>query len=234
MKTAGILGGFGPESTAKFQLEIVEIFRARKIKTRPPLLIWQTPIPLKIEKELVLKSKGVSKFLPFLIKGAKRLEKGGADFIVIPCNSLHILINELCRSVKLPTLSIVEETSSALGEKGLNKVGVIGTRVLIESQLHQKCLRSHGIQPILPSKKNQDLINQSINEILADNDADWVKKILLQITEEFLALDVKDILLACTDLRPFFPEFQRIKIHDTLQVLANATAKEILNEKRCS
>ncbi len=172
MKTAGILGGFGPESTAKFQLEIVEIFRARKIKTRPPLLIWQTPVPLKIEKTLVLKSKGVSKFLPFLVKGAKRLEKGGANFIVIPCNSLHILINELRCSVKLPILSIIEETSGALGEKRISKIGVIGTEVLIESQLHQKCLRSHGIHPILPSKKNQDLINQSIGAILGNNNAD--------------------------------------------------------------
>lgn len=232
MKTVGILGGFGPESTAKFQLEIVEIFRAKKIDVRPPILIWQTPIPLQIENDLVLKSEGIEKFLPFLVEGSERLIKTGADFIVIPCNTLHVLMEELRPLVKLPFVSIIDETAGKLRSERIKTVGILGTRLIIESNLHQNCLQLHGIRPILPSDDDQDLINQCINQILTNKNACWVEKTLLQITKRLKTKHVEDILLACTDLKPFIPNPQGIKIHDTLQILAEASVKEILHERR--
>ena len=49
--------------------------------------------------------KNEEKILPFIIDSAKQLEKGGADFIVIPCNTVHVFIDEIRNSVKIPVLS---------------------------------------------------------------------------------------------------------------------------------
>ena len=57
MKTAGIIGGLGPETTSQFYLEIIfSCFQANK-KARPPLLIWSVPLEYQIESDLVTKAE---------------------------------------------------------------------------------------------------------------------------------------------------------------------------------
>ncbi|MDP3988085.1 MAG: amino acid racemase [Candidatus Levybacteria bacterium] len=230
MKTAGIIGGFGPEATAKIQLEIVDIFRAKKIKTRPPLLIWQTPIPLVIEEGLILRGKGVSKFLPFLIEGAQRLKDGGADFLIIPCNTLHAIMEKVEKKTDLPFINLLDETAKELKGKGVSKVGIIASSATIKSQLHQECLKNHDIQAVVPENKEQIQIDKAINQILGQKNPSKTKKILQSVVRSFQNKGIENILLACTDLQEVFPK--NIKIHDTLQILAKATAREILREER--
>ena len=75
--------------------------------------------------------------LPFLIKEAKRLEEAGADFIVMPCNSLHVFIKEIRGSVKVPVLSIVEETIKFLKKNNFKTVGIVSTSATIENKLYE-------------------------------------------------------------------------------------------------
>ncbi len=232
MKTVGIIGGFGPEATAKFQLEIVEIFRALKVKTRPPLLIWLTPIPIQIEKNFILKSKDLSKFLPFLIKGSQRLENGGADFLVIPCNSLHLLIKDLQKATKLPILNLIEETGLALKKEKIRRIGIIASQMMIKSGLHQESLIAQDIEPVLPFENDQCLINESIDRILTNQNLKKAANNLLRVTKSLKHQGIKDILLACTDLQLIFPKVSGTRNHDTLHILAESTAREILNERR--
>lgn len=90
MKTVGIIGGLGPQTTAEFYLELV--FSSYKIHktSRPPMLIWNVPLRYRIEQDLITRAKGEERYLPYLTDAAKRLEAAGADFLVMPCNSLHI------------------------------------------------------------------------------------------------------------------------------------------------
>jgi aspartate racemase len=232
MKIAGILGGFGTESTAKFQLEIVEIFRARKLKKRPPLLIWQAPIPINIERNLIINSRGISNFLPFLIDGTQRLKNGGADFIVLPCNTLHILLDNLRKTIDLPIINLIKETVERLNNKKVKRVGIVASQKIISSGLHQRCLQINDIEPILPTKSEQNLINKVINQVLANKNLKNVKEKLQSIIENLRDRGTKDVLLACTDLQQAVPEVKGVKIHDTLHILAEATVRKILKERR--
>ncbi len=117
MKTVGIIGGLGPSTTAEFYLEVIFACQKENKTNRPPALIWNVPISYKIEREAIVESRGKERLVPFLIDAAKRLEKGGADFLVMPCNSLHTFIGEIRRSVKIPVLSIVEETAKFLKKR---------------------------------------------------------------------------------------------------------------------
>src|SRR3989344_7926112 len=127
MKTVGVIGGVGPETTAEFYLELIfGCYQKNKIN-RPPILVWNIPLAYKIEEDLITKSEGEERYIPYLVEAAQLLEKGGADFLVMPCNSLHIFIEEIRESVKIPVLSIVEETTKFLKEKGIAKVGIIST-----------------------------------------------------------------------------------------------------------
>jgi len=125
MKIIGIIGGFGPETTAQFYLEIIfRCFKKYKI-AKPPILIWSVPLKYKIEENLLKNAKGKNEYLFYLIEAAKILEKGGADFLVMPCNSLHIFIDIIQKSVRIPILNIAEETIKYLKNKKIKKLAFL-------------------------------------------------------------------------------------------------------------
>jgi len=100
MKTLGIIGGLGPETTSEFYLDVVFSCQKKDKTNRPSIIIASVPLPYEIEEDAIEKNTGIERCLPFLIKEAKRLEKAGVDFIVMPCNSLHIYIKELRNAAK--------------------------------------------------------------------------------------------------------------------------------------
>lgn len=232
MKTVGIIGGFGPETTAAFQLEIVDLCAAQKQQERPPILMWNTPIPLQIEDDLILKGESVDKFLPFLISGAKMLEKAGSNFLVFPCNTLHVFINEIRNAVSIPVLSIVDEMAMSLEKNGVNKIGLIGTNITTQSNMHTNKLRTFGIETVLLSKEDQVHIDRVIHNILNQKDMLKTKKDLERIANTFKIRGVHHILLACTDLQLLFPNIPGLIVHDTMKVLAQATVREIIGNKQ--
>lgn len=229
MRIPGIIGGFGPEATAQFQLKLVEICHAQKQKFRPPMLIWNTPISLKTEENLLLKSKGIKEFLPFLLEAAKKLENAGADFIVLPCNTLHIFIEEIRNHVNIPLLSIIDETADFLSNKGIKNVGLLATKETVRNKIHENQLLKFNIKSILPSLIDQRKIDKLINKIIADPSNKHVRDTLSRISLKLIEKGTKDILLACTDLQLVFPKIPKAQVHDTLHILAQATVREILN-----
>ena len=82
MKTVGIIGGLGPETTSEFYLEIVFGCYQKNKESRPPILIWNVPLEYRIEEDLLKKAIGEERYIPYLTEAAKRLDKGGADFLV--------------------------------------------------------------------------------------------------------------------------------------------------------
>src|SRR3990167_8062552 len=134
-KTLGIIGGLGPETTARFYLKVV--FACSKINgKRPKILISNVAVPLKIEEKLITEAKNIRGILPFVIDSAIQLEKGGADFIVIPCNTVHVFIDEVRKSVNIPVLSIVEETTKFLKKRKIEEVGILATPTTIKNKLY--------------------------------------------------------------------------------------------------
>ncbi len=224
MKTVGIIGGLGPETTAKFYLQIGLMCQKKKIKQRPNILISSVPISFKLEEEFIKDGKGKKEFLSLLIDSAKKLEKGGADFIVIPCNTAHVFIKEIKNSVSIPVLSIVDESVKILKEKNINNVGLLSTPATIKNKLFDK-----QINLIKPTKVNQEKMGIIINNILNNQNFTENKLELLQIIRS-IAKKSDALLLACTDLQLLIPEnkINGVQVFDTMQILADATVKELL------
>ena len=228
MKTAGIICGLGPETTSQFYLEIIfSCFQLNKI-SRPPLLIWSIPLEYQIESDLITKAEGEERYIPYLVDAAKRLENGGADFIVIPCNSVHIFIENVRKAVKIPVLSIVEETAKFLKENSINNVGLLATKTTIEKQIYQKPLSDSNIQIILPDEEEQNRVGALINNLVLNRYDDKDRQELLKIIQKFSEKGLKNVVLACTDLQLLTPKHDGLTIFDSMEILAKATVREIL------
>jgi aspartate racemase len=178
-----------------------------------------------VEKELITEARNEKNILPFLINAARQLEKGGADFIVIPCNTVHIFIEEIRESVNIPVLSIIEETSNFLSKEKIKKVGVFATTATIQNKLFDENLKRHGIEMKIPNNSNQTKMGAIINRLVNNQQTRNDKNEFLKIIKE---TNARNVILACTDLQILEPKISEVKIFDTMDILAKASVREVL------
>lgn len=220
MKTLGIIGGLGPETTAHFILRVLSLcFENNKVQ-RPNILSINVPITFKLEEEFINKSKGKTEFRKLLVQTAKTLENAKVDFIVMPCNTAHVFIDDIRKSVNIPVLSIIDESTNIL--KNTDSVGLLSTPATVKNKLFNSRLKLQK-----PIKSDQKELGIIINRILNNQQTENDRLKVLQIIK---SLASKNILLACTDLQLVIQEKQieDKKIFDTMEILAQATAKRIL------
>lgn len=229
MKTVGIIGGLGPETTSEFYLEIIFSCYEKNKNNRPPILLWNVPLSYQIEEDLITKAEGEERYIPYLIDAAQRLEKGGADFIVMPCNSLHAFIEEIRKSVKVPVLSILEETASFLKKQGISEVGILATTTTINRKLYENHLAKIGIKQITPDDFQQAKIGKMINNLVLGRHNNNDRKELLAIIDSFGTKNIKTVILACTDLQLLIPHHDTMKVYDTMKIFIEATVDYILS-----
>lgn len=229
MKTVGIIGGLGPETTAEFYLDIVFACQKKEKTARPAVIISSVPLPYQIEEDAIAKNIGIERCLPFLIQEAKRLEKAGADFIVMPCNSLHIFIAEIRKAVKIPVLSIIEETVNFLKREKMSKVGVISTSATIKNKLYENAFAKNNIKYITPNELQQAKIGKFILNLVTGQQKNKDREELIKIVDSFEDKKLDCVILACTDLQLLIPKHPKLKIFDTMRILADATVNRILS-----
>ncbi len=228
MKTVGIIGGLGPETTSEFYLDIVFSCQKKTKESRPGIIISSVPLPYKIEEDLITKNEGSERYIPFLVNEAKRLEKAGADFIVMPCNSLHVFIKEIREAVNIPVLSIIEETVKFLKKNNFKKVGIVSTSATIQNKLYETALEKEGMAYVTPDAFQQAKMGKFILNLVTGQQKNRDREGLIQIIDDFEKKNVDCVALACTDLQLLIPKHPRLKIFDTMKIFADATVEEIL------
>ena len=228
MKTIGIIGGLGPETTSEFYLELV--FSCQKINQthRPQILICSVPLPYNVEEDAIARGIGENRCIPFLLEAAKKLELAGADFLVMPCNSLHVFIDEIRKSVKIPVLSIVEETTTFLKLQSISKVGIVSTSITLDKRLYEDSLKNVGIEQIKPDSYQQEKIGKIIHNIVSNRHENKDREELIRIIDSFEKEGIEHVILACTDLQLLIPKHPHLKIYDTMKIFAEASVRHIL------
>jgi len=228
MKTVGIIGGLGPGTTSEFYSELVFSCQEKDKTNRPPILIYSVPISYEIEEDAIARGIGEERCIPFLTDAAKKLEKAGADFLVMPCNSLHAFMNEIRNSIKIPVLSIVEETTKFLQKEGITKVGIIATAITLNEKLYENSFEVNGITQVKPDDFQQAKIGKIIHNLVLNRQSNKDREELMKIIDDFETKGVNHVILACTDLQLLIPQHSRLKIYDTMKIFADATVQEIL------
>ncbi|KKS47575.1 hypothetical protein A3J20_04105 [Candidatus Gottesmanbacteria bacterium RIFCSPLOWO2_02_FULL_42_29] len=230
MKTVGIIGGLGPETTSEFYLEL--IFSCQKLNkvSRPPILIYSVPLPYDIEEDAIARGRGEERCVPFILDAAKKLEKAGAVFLVMPCNSLHTFIEELRNSVKIPVLSIVEETTKFLKKENISEVGIISTSITLNKKLYETSFIANNIKQITPDDFQQAKIGRMIHNLVSNRHDNKDREELIKVINDFETKGIDHVVLACTDLQLLIPYHPRLKIYDTMKIFAEATVQEILKD----
>lgn len=151
-KIIGILGGMGPLATADLFKKIIELTEAAKDQDHVRVLIdSNTNIPDRTAAIL----HGGADPVPALTESARLLEKAGAGFLIMPCNTAHYFYNDVCASVNIPVISIIEETAKEVKDSGYDTVLILATDGTIQSKVYENVFDAYGITSVYPDTETQ-------------------------------------------------------------------------------
>ena len=200
MKKIGMLGGLGPQSTLDYYREIIEAFNTKYTDLAyPEILIYSANMNefLKFVSE-----QDWPKLSKWLLEKIDKLKQAGADFVAIASNTPHIVFDEIKLKSSLPLVSIVEATCNKAHELNLKNIGLMGTKLTMESNFYKKPFIHKGMSIITPSKEEQKLIHHRLfSEIELGVFKDSTREELLAIAKRMVVENKIDaLILGCTEL----------------------------------
>jgi len=137
MKKVGIVGGLGPEATVDYYQTIISKFQEEVgSKEELPELYINSINMYKMFR--MLTNRETQEVIHYLTDAVQKLEDVEADFVVMCGNTPHIVFEQIQQKVKVPMISIVEETLIKAQEFRLEKIGLIGTKFTMESDFFRK------------------------------------------------------------------------------------------------
>lgn len=198
-KVLGIIGGMGPLATVKLFENIVSLTEANSDQEHVHILI-DNNVSIPDRTDYIL---GKSKISPReeLIKSAIRLEKIGADYLVMPCNTAHRFYREIVEEINIPFLNMIEETAKYIKktDPNIRKVGLLSTEGTIKARIYDEIFEKYNIEVIKPSDKNQKYITELIYNTKKDIRQENIEGVYKAI-DELRKNGVERLIAGCTEI----------------------------------
>jgi aspartate racemase len=165
LKTAGIIGGIGPESTIEYYRSIVAAYREQTRDGSYPLLVINS-VNMKRLVDMFSADDRAGAAL-YLAGEVAKLARAGADFALLSANTPHIVFDEVQARSSIPLISIVRATCDAAKGLGLKRLGLFATRFTARAGFYTEALAAEGITLALPVKAEQEYIHDKyMNELV--------------------------------------------------------------------
>lgn len=232
MKTLGIVGGVGPESTIDYYRAIIAEFRRRTDDAGYPHLVI---VSLDVDEGIrMLNANELPQLAEYLTGGVRQLAKAGADFALIAANSPHIVFDEVRQASPIPLLSIVEATCEEVRRRGVSRVGLLGTRFTMSGSFYPEAAARFGLTLVSPTEAEQAQIHQKyIQELLLGKFLPETREILHGVVETLKQRDgIQAVVLAGTELPLILraESIAELPLFDTTLIHVNAAVSEIMND----
>jgi aspartate racemase len=158
MKTLGMIGGVGPESTVDYYKNIIATFRERQPNGHYPQFVINS---IDLQKGIdFLEANDLPGMTEFLLREIGKLPRAGAEFGIIAANTPHIVFDEVAARSAIPLISIVEAACAYAKVRNFKRLALFGTRYTMKADFYQKVFRREGIELIVPETKDQDYIHE--------------------------------------------------------------------------
>ena len=158
MKTLGMIGGVGPESTVDYYKNIIAMYRERKPDGSYPQFVINS---IDLQKGIdFLEADDLAGMAEFLLEEIEKLPHAGAEFGIIAANTPHIVFDQIAAKSSIPLISIVEAACDYAKSRGLKRLALFGTRYTMQADFYQKVFRREGIDLVVPEPKDQDYIHE--------------------------------------------------------------------------
>ncbi len=229
MKTIGLIGGMSWESSIEYYRIINEEVRERFGGLHSAKCIMHS---VDFEEVHRLQKEGDWAGLTEIMVGAARgLKNAGAGMVLICTNTMHIMADDVQEQAGIEVLHIADATGQRVKEKGLTKVGLLGTKFTMEKDFYKKRLRDNfGIEAIVPHESERQEVHDIIfDELCAGVVKPASKERLKAIIDGLAARGAQGIILGCTEIPLIIgQEDSRLPVFDTTYIHSTAAVRRAI------
>ena len=200
MKTIGLLGGMSWESTTTYYQLINESVKEKLGGLHSAKICLYSVDFNEIEK---LQHEGNWDATAVILSdAAQKVQAGGAELLVICTNTMHKVASQIEQSISIPILHIADATAEELMEKGIKKVGLLGTKFTMEQEFYKgRLAEKYGLEVIVPCTDDQDVVHQVIyNELCLGKVVESSKQGYLRIITSLKSEGAEAVILGCTEI----------------------------------
>jgi aspartate racemase len=231
MKTIGLIGGMSWESSIEYYRIINEKVQEKLGGVHSAKSVMYSVDFAQVE-ELQHQGRWDDATL-LMIDAARRVEAGGADFVVICTNTMHKMAEQVQQSIGIPLLHIADATAERIQQRGLCRIGLLGTQFTMEGDFYKGRLENKfGLTVIIPNESDRRIVHRIIYAelvvgIINENSRAQYRGII----EKLCQAGVEGIILGCTEIGLLVKQTDSpVPLFDTTQIHAEAAVKFALND----
>ena len=196
----GLIGGMSWESSVEYYRIINREMRDRLGGVHSARsLMWSVDFG---EIEKLQHSGDWDRLAEAMRDAARRLERGGADFLVLCTNTMHRLAGEIAGAVAIPLLHIADPTAQAIRAQGFARIGLLGTAFTMEQDFYKGRLQTvHGLDVITPEAEDRRIVHDIIyRELVAGQVLPASREAYRAIIGRLIARGAQAVILGCTEI----------------------------------
>jgi len=200
MKTIGLLGGMSWESSAVYYRLINEAVQERLGGVHSAKIVLYSVDFAEVEK--VQHTGDWEGATQLMIDAARRIEKGGADFLLICTNTMHQMYDEVRNELNMPVIHIANAAGYAITQAGISTVGLLGTRFTMEGTFYQDRLSErYDIDVIIPNRDDRNIVHRIIyDELVIGKIREESKQKYLKVIQHIKDNGAEGVILGCTEI----------------------------------
>lgn len=230
MKVIGLIGGMSWESSAEYYRIINQTVRKLLGGQHSAKSLMYSVDFYDIER---LQHEGKwGEAAQEMIACAERLERGGADFIVLCTNTMHKVAPAIESRLRIPLVHIADPTAEKIRAAGLQRVGLLGTKFTMEQGFYKsRLVERHGLEVITPAEPDRGIIHEVIyGELCQGKVLEKSKSEYLRIMGAMASAGAEGFILGCTEITLLVqPEDSRLPVFDTTRIHAEKAVELALS-----
>jgi aspartate racemase len=199
MRTIGVLGGMSSVASGEYYRRINEGVNAHLGgHAAAELVLYSVDFGVV---EGFIRNEQWDQAAEYLALRAQRLERAGAEFLILATNTMHRVAVELEAAVDIPLVHIVDATADAAIADGANTLGLLGTRPVMEADFYRARFADRGLEILVPAEADRLLVHRVIFEELTHGIIeDHSRHEYLRIIRDLVARGAQGIVLGCTEI----------------------------------
>ena len=199
MKTIGMIGGMSWESTSLYYRLINEETK-RRLGGLHSARIAMVSLDFQDIETLQMQDDWDAA-ADILVDGAQRVEKAGADFLLICTNTMHKVADKVAAAIDIPLLHLADATAERITESGIETVGLLGTRFTMEHDFYKGRLERHGIKVLTPDAAGRELVHRVIyEELCLGITTGKSRTAFIEVIDELAERGASAVVQGCTEI----------------------------------
>jgi aspartate racemase len=223
MKTLGLIGGMSWESTTLYYQFLNRLARERLGGQHSASLVMVSVDFAPIAR---MQSAGLwDELTSEMVEAARRLERAGAEAVVICANTMHRMADDVAESIGVPLLHVADATAAALNAAGARRPLLLATRYTMEQPFYRERLRRAGVEALIPAEPDRAKLHTIIfEELVLGLFKLSSKEAVVAIAESAVRGDGADaVILGCTEFALLVTaDDLRVPMFDTTEIHAKA------------